>query len=182
MNRTALAIVITLGTAACSSCSSGSNSNDGGSSGSCKNVEICKVIPLADVNTGTKKMLTGSTPMSSGMGANSGDTCDYSGTGAMGGNVSLIRFCYDPASSAGTQFDSDKGEMLATGGTRTDVTGVGDRAFYQSEPTAGFPTAKVRLEVVKGPYILTASATNVAAADDAAVKTGLIGFANTLLK
>lgn len=172
-----------LGTAACSSCSGGGDSNDGGSSGgSCKNIVICTTIPLAQVNTATNKMLTASTPSNSGMGANTGDTCSYNGTGAMGGNVELIRFCYDPANLAGQQFDSDKGESLAAMGTRSDVAGVGDKAFYQSEPTAGFPTAKVKLEVAKGPILLTFRATNVSAADDPTVKQGLIGFANTLLK
>src|SRR5204863_5739868 len=50
MKRT-LALVITLGTAACSSCSNGdNNSNDGGGGGgSCKNIVICTTIPLAQV-------------------------------------------------------------------------------------------------------------------------------------
>ena len=67
-------------------------------------------------------------------------------------------------------------------GTRVDVAGVGEKAFYQSEPTgSGLPTAKVMFEAVKGPVIVTFRASNVAPADDAMVKQGLASFANTLL-
>src|SRR5882762_10263782 len=71
--------------------SSSSPARDRGSSGgSCKNVAICTVIPLAQVNSATNKMLTSSTPTSNGTGPNSGDTCDYNGTGPSGGFVELI--------------------------------------------------------------------------------------------
>ena len=156
---------------------------DGGTGGGpCTNVAICTVIPLAQVNAATNKMLTSSSPTSSGTGPNSGDTCDYNGTGPNGGFVELIRFCADPASNAGVQVDTDRNAYLAPGGTRTDVAGVGEKAFYQSEPTgSGLPTAKVLFEAVKGPIVVTFRASNVAPADDAMVKQGLSSFANTLL-
>ncbi len=184
-----LLLIAALPLAACSlgqSPQTGSRSSPAGdrgtSGGSCKNVDICTVIPLAQVNTATNKMLTSSSETSSGTGPNSGDTCDYNGTGPSGGFVQLIRFCSDPASNAGVQVDTDRNAYLAPMGTRTDVAGVGERAFYQSEPTgSGLPTAKVLFEAVKGPIVVTFRASNVAPADDATVKQGLIGFANTLL-
>ena len=163
--------------------SGSSPASDGGARrGSCTNVAICTVIPLAEVNAATNKMLTSSSPTSSGTGPNSGDTCDYTGTGPNGGFVELIRFCADPPSNAGVQVDTDRNVYLAPGGTRTDVAGVGEKAFYQSEPTgSGLLTAKVLFEAVKGPIVVTFRASNVAPADDAMVKQGLASFANTLL-
>jgi hypothetical protein len=155
----------------------------GTSGGSCKNVAICTVIPLAQVNSATNKMLTSSSSTSSGTGPNSGDTCDYNGTGPRGGFVELIRFCNDPASNAGVAYDTDRNGYLAPMGTRVDVANVGEKAFYRSEPTgSGLPTAKVMFEAVKGPVLVTFRASNVAPADDAMVKQGLASFANTLLK
>ena len=56
--------------------SGSSPAGDGRSSGgSCTNVAICTVIPLAQVNSATNKMLTSSSSTSSGTGPNSGDTC-----------------------------------------------------------------------------------------------------------
>jgi len=184
-----LVVLAALSLAACNlgqSRQTGSGSSPAGdrgsSGGSCTNVAICTVIPLAQVNSATNKMLTSSSSTSSGTGPNSGDTCDYNGTGPSGGFVELIRFCSDPASNAGIQFDTDRNASLAAMGTRTDVAGVGEKAFYQSEPTgSGLPTAKVMFEAVKGPVIVTFRASNVAPADDAMVKQGLSSFANTLL-
>ena len=162
--------------------SGSSSAGDGGTSGGpCKNVAICTVIPLAQVNSATNKMLTSSSPGPSVSGVVA-DECDYNGTGTMGGFVNLIRVCYDPSSLAGQSYDADRGESLAAMGTRNDVSGAGDKAFYQSEPTgSGFTTAKVKLEAVRGAVLVTLKASNVAPADDAMVKQGLTSFANTLL-
>src|SRR5205807_72109 len=138
--------------------SGSSPAGDRGTSGGCKNVAICTVIPLAQVNSATNKMLTSSSPSNTGTGPNSGDTCEYTGIGGgpSGGFVELIRFCNDPASNAGVTYDTDRNGYLAQMGTRVDVAGVGEKAFYQSEPTgSGLPTAKVMFEAVKGPVLVT---------------------------
>jgi len=165
---------------ACSSCSSGGSNGDGGSGGgSCKNVAICTVVPASTVTSAIGLMVSMANP---DMPAQNpwNDRCDYISNDP-GKNARFIRTCFASASDASNVFASAKTGSLKSGGTRTDVTGVGDQAFYQSEPTSTMGVSTVKLQAIKGQVVVSLSDVYVTAADDATVKQGLTSIANTLL-
>jgi hypothetical protein len=183
MKRYGIACILALSVTACSACSSGSGS-DGGTGGSCKNVDICTVIPPAQLSTSLGVMATITTPSTDNIGGNASDECIYGNPSpAAYTSVTLIRTCHADGVMVAATYDATSKGYLAPMGTRTDLAGVGDKAFYQSEPNmAPAGTNKVKLVAVKGQILVTFTDLNVTPAQDAMVKQGLASFANTLLK
>src|SRR5262245_49714716 len=54
-------------------------------------------------------------------------------------NVDLLRQCLSDASMVPLTYQSAQQEYLAPGGTRTDLTGVGEKAFYETVPGQSAP-------------------------------------------
>ncbi|HVS81812.1 MAG TPA: hypothetical protein VHE60_08755 [Pyrinomonadaceae bacterium] len=184
-----LLVLAALPLAACSlgqSPQTGSRSSpagDGGRGGGpCTNVAICTLIPQSQVNTtlGVTAMFT-SPETPTNMGGMTSDECSYNaGATAPGMHVELLRQC-NPEFEAVT-YETARRAYLAPGGTRTDLTGIGDKAFYETVPYSGTTLPpKVRLVALKGNVIVFLSDSQVPAAQDAMVKQGLTSFANTLL-
>jgi hypothetical protein len=168
--------------------SSGSTLAGDGSTGGgpCKNVAICTLIPQSQVNTslGVTAMFT-SPDAPTNMGGMTSDQCSYNaGATAPGMHVELLRQCYPEAKMASVEYQSSQQGYLAPGGTRTDLSGVGEKAFYETVPGQSGTTLppKVRLVAFKGNLYVVLSDSYAPAAQDAMVKQGLTSFANTLLK
>src|SRR5205823_2472405 len=176
---------VVLGTACiisgCSGCSSsGSNSDGGSGGGSCKAVAICTVIAMSKVNSSTGKMTTNANPMTDNTSGVASDECTYISSASPGDNVDLLRTCADDTTVASTRWDSDHTGYLKPMGTRVDLPGVGDKAYYQTEPSGTNLT--VQIEAYKGKVWVRASATTVTAATEATVKQALTDFTTTLLQ
>ncbi len=155
----------------------------GTAGGPCKNVEICSLIPQSQVNSslGVTAMFT-SADTPTNMGGMASDQCTYNaGASDPGMHVELLRQCNPFATSV--TYDGVRTSYLAPGGTRTDLTGVGEKAFYETLPGlegTSLPP-KVRLVAFKGNVYVVLSDSHAPAAQDAMVKQGLTSFANTLL-
>lgn len=192
-----LLVLAALSLAACSlgqSRQTGSGSSPAGdgstSGGSCTNVAICTLIPQSQVNSslGVTAMFT-SPDTPTNMGGMTSDQCSYNaGATAPGMHVELLRQCYPEvprhpeAMMASDEYQTAQQGYLAPGGTRTDLSGVGDKAFYETVPYSGTTLPpKVRLVAFKGNLYVILSDSQVPAAQDAMVKQGLTSFANTLL-
>ena len=80
---------------------------------------------------------------------------------------------------ASATYQSAQQEYLAPGGTRRELSGVGEKAFYETVP--GQIAPKVRLVAFKGKVYVILSDAYVAPGQDALVKQGLTSLANTLL-
>ena len=80
-------------------------------------------------------------------------------------------------------YDDVRKSYLAPGGTREDLSGVGEKAFYETVPGMAGTTLppKVRLVAFKGNIYVVLSDSYAPAEQDAMVKQGLSSFANTLL-
>lgn len=153
--------------------------------GPCKNVEICTVIPQSQVNSslGITAMFT-SPETPTNMGGMTSDQCSYNaGATNPGVHVELLRQCYSEAKVASGEYEASKQAYLKPGGTRDDLSGVGEKAFYEIVPGLSGTTSppKVRLVAFKGNVYVILSDSYVPPAQDAQVKQGLISFANTLL-
>jgi hypothetical protein len=144
------------------------------------------LIPQSQVNTslGVTAMFT-SPDAPTNMGGMTSDQCSYNaGATAPGMHVELLRQCYPEAKMASVEYQSSQQGYLAPGGTRTDLSGVGEKAFYETVPGQSGTTLppKVRLVAFKGNVYVVLSDSYAPAAQDAMVKQGLTSFANTLLK
>jgi hypothetical protein len=157
----------------------------GTAGGPCKNVEICTLIPESQVNASlgvTARFTTPDTPTN--MGGMTSDQCSYNaGATAPGIHVELLRQCYPEAMLASGDYQSSKEAYLARGGTRTELSGVGEKAFYETVPGQEGTTLppKVRLVAFKGNVYVVLSDSHAPADQDAMIKQGLSSFANTLL-
>ena len=155
----------------------------GTAGGPCKNVDICTLIPQSQVNSSlgvTARFTTPDTPTN--MGGMTSDQCSYNaGATAPGMHVELLRQC-NPEFEAVT-YDGARTAYLVPGGTRTDLTGIGDKAFYETVPGMSGTTLppKVRLVALKGNVYVILSDSYAPAEQDAMIKQGLSSFANTLL-
>ncbi len=168
----------------------GAGGGEGGASGgACKNVAICTLIPLSQVNSSLGGTATNANPETrseaSGPSGQAADICAYLG-GTPNTTVEFSRVCYPEATLAVGNYESSKQEYLPKEGTRTDVAGLGDRAFYEIKPTVadislGENVTAVRLIVLKDNLLLTLTRAPVPAAQAAKVKAGLTAFASTLL-
>jgi len=151
--------------------------------GPCKNVDICTLIPQSQVNAAlglTARITSPDPPIN--MGGMTSDQCSYNaGATAPGIHVELLRQC-DPEAML-VNYQSSKEAYLAPGGTRTDLSGVGEKAFYETLPGQEGTTLppKVRLVAFKGNVYVVLSDSYAPAAQDAMIKQGLASFANTLL-
>ena len=162
---------------------------DGGTGGgSCKNVDICTLIPQSQVNSTlgmTARFTSPDTPIN--MGGGTSDQCSYNAEPGM--HVELLRQCFPDvpnhpeAQLAAASYQSAQQDYLAPGGTRTDLAGVGDKAFYETLPGMAGTTLppKVRLVAFKGNLYVILSDSYAPAPQDAMIKQGLMSFANTLL-
>jgi len=180
-----------LGQSRQTSSASSPTGDQGTSGGPCKNVAICTLIPQSQVNTSlgvTAAFTSPDTPTN--MGGMTSDQCSYNaGATAPGMHVELLRQCYPEvprhpeAKLASVSYQSSQQEYLARGGTRTELSGVGEKAFYETVPGQAGTTAppKVRLVAFKGNVYVVLSDSHAPAAEDAMVKQGLTSFANTLL-
>lgn len=165
----------------------GAGGGEGGASGgACKNVAICTLIPMSQVNSSLDGTATKANPetMSDPSGVAS-DKCAYLGV-APTTTVELSRLCYPQATMAASNYEASRQDYLPKEGTRTDVAGLGDRAFYEIKPTVadislGENVTAVRLIVLKDNLNLTLTDAPVAAAQAAKVKAGLTAFASTIL-
>jgi len=166
-------------------------SDEGTAGGPCKNVEICTLIPQSQVNTSlgvTARFTSPDEPTN--MGGMTSDKCSYNaGASEPGMHVELLRQCFPDvphhpeAQLASASYQSAQQEYLARGGTRTELSGVGEKAFYETLPGlegTSLPP-KVRLVAFKGNVYVVLSDSHAPAAQDAMVKQGLTSFANTLL-
>ena len=150
----------------------------GRGSGPCKNVAICTLIPLSQVNSSlgvTASNAVPDEPINSG--GLTSDNCAYLNA-ASSTNVKLLRLCNE-AGMVPETYQQAHQEYLAPGGTRTDLSGVGEKAFYETIP--GQTAPKVRLVAFKGNVYVILSDAHVGPGQDAMVKQGLVSFANTLL-
>src|SRR5262245_24388098 len=81
----------------------GAGGGEGGASGACKNVAICTLIPMSQVNSSLGGTATKANPETtsdpSGPSGMAFDTCAYLGV-APTTTVELSRFCYPQASMA----------------------------------------------------------------------------------
>ncbi len=103
--------------------------------GQCKNVAICTLIPQSQVNSslGVTAMFT-SPDTPTNMGGMTSDQCSYNaGSSDPGMHVELLRQCF-PEASASVDYQSSQQAYLVPGGTRTDLSGVGEKAFYETVP------------------------------------------------
>jgi hypothetical protein len=155
----------------------------GTAGGPCKNVDICTLIPQSQVNSSlgvTARFTTPDTPTN--MVGMTSDQCSYNaGATAPGMHVELLRQCNPEFESA--TYDGARTSYLAPGGTRADLTGIGDKAFYETVPGLAGTTLppKVRLVALKGNVYVVLSDSYAPAEQDAMIKQGLSSFANTLL-
>ena len=159
---------------------------DGGTGGGpCKNVDICTLIPQSQVNSSlgvTARFTSPDEPTNTG--SMTSDQCSYNaGATQPAMHVELLRQCYSEAKIASAEYQSSKEAYLARGGTRTELSGVGEKAFYEIVPGQEGTTSppKVRLVAFKGNVYVVLSDSWAPADQDAMVKQGLASFANTLL-
>jgi hypothetical protein len=154
--------------------------------GPCKNVDICTLIPESQVNASlgvTARFTSPDEPTN--MGGMTSDRCSYNaGASQPGMHVELLRQCYPDATFAPAQYQSSKEAYLVPGGTRTELSGVGEKAFYETVPGQEGTTLppKVRLVAFKGNLFVILSDSYAPADREAMVKLGLTSFANMLLK
>jgi len=163
----------------------GTASGGGGSGGgACKNVAICTVIPVSQVNSATGKTTANASPSAPPItGDPVADDCSYISSSDPSDHVDLLRNCSTTLIAGKTngelQLEQSKNDYLAPGGTRVDLPGVGDGAFYQTEPSDS--ELNIRVMAYKGPVWVRADATAVTTATEAKVKQGLIDLTNILL-
>ena len=123
-----------------------------------KNVDICTLIPQAQVNSSlgvTARFTSADKPIN--MGGMTSDQCTYNASDP-GMHFELLRQCFPDvphhpeAQLASASYQSEQQEYLAPGGTRTDLAVVGDKAFYETLPGMAGTTLppKVRLVAFKG--------------------------------
>jgi hypothetical protein len=99
-------------------------------------------------------------------------------------HVELLRQCDPDARFAPAQYEQSKESYLAPGGMRTELSGVGEKAFYETLPGQEGTTLppKVRLVAFKDNIYIVLSDSYAPTNRDAMVKDGLTSFANMLLK
>jgi hypothetical protein len=94
-------------------------------------------------------------------------------------NVQLLRQCYPEAETAAAFYESSQQSYLKPGGTRDDLGGIGEKAFYETVPAQSAP--KTRLVAFKGNLYVVLSDEHVPSGQETMVKQGLTLFAKTLL-
>lgn len=139
------------------------------------NLAICPLIPSATVNMLTGLTTTGATPTSNGPPVPS-DLCEYP-TSDPGATVKINRVCN---MNAKYSYDGDRMQTPPMGATQTDVSGIGDAAFYQSEPAG--TTSKSTLYAYKNDVLLQIVITGVKPAQEPMVKAGMISMGMTVFK
>jgi hypothetical protein len=132
-----LAVLASLGALPLLACSSSSGGGaSGGGSGGCGTFgDLCKIVPLATLeSTCGTHAATATADEKSDHGDVS--SCVYDdGAGAQLGQV--LRVCYPTATEAVATFQGEHDDPPIPGVTQTDVTGVGERAFYREDFSLG---------------------------------------------
>lgn len=140
----------------------------------CKNVDICALLTLDDVNAATGGSFNDIEPGFKGdMGPDLfSDSCWYN---AGGERLVATRTCYVDPGAASANFDA---EVL--GGARTPVPGVGDRALFGVDAIEGGFAPVPRLYVLSGRLIVDIDDTGAPARGN--TEASFVQLANTLLE
>jgi hypothetical protein len=106
------------------------------------------------------------------------DMCLYQNPAGAGQQAVVARFCFPDAASAAQSFSGEHDRSLSAGeGTETDLTGVGDQAFYRAY--ADQKTTSVY--AVKGNLLAMVEVDVVTPGTEAAVKQCLLTLTNEVL-
>lgn len=154
-------------------------SSAGGGPSTCSARAMCTSVTLAHVNTlcGT----SAATPVpvdSSAPPAQNIDICLYQDSNAAGQQAVTSRYCFTDAATATGFFSGEHDRMPSVmGETQTDLTGLGDRAFYRAQ----VDQSTTSVYVLKGNLIAMAEVDVVTTSTEAAVKECLITLTNEIL-
>lgn len=121
---------LALSSAGCVSIPEGNGNVDHVPMGSCKNVALCSVLPLARVNDVLGDSFESPTGGSSADGGLFGDSCAYTKPQTIG--LFITRGCFLDGQSASSQYASLRADPLLPPESHTDVPGVGDEAFVDT--------------------------------------------------
>jgi hypothetical protein len=124
--------------AACSSSTSGSGGGggtDGGGNTSCKSVMICATTAHLNMLCGT--MATTATPNEVSQPDQLVDNCEYKDMS--GRNMNATHYCFTDPAGAAMYYDAARNDSSPKG-TKVDVSGIGDKAFFQEEPDVNIDT------------------------------------------
>jgi hypothetical protein len=142
-------------------------------------VAICTLITQEQVNSTLGVKASSTVPDEPiNMSGLTSDRCAYLNAPA-DTNIQLLRQCLTDASALPLKYQDERQAYLAPGGARADLSGVGEKAFYETVP--GQTAMKVRLVAFKGNVYVVVSDAHVNPGQDEMVKQGLISFAQTLL-
>ena len=150
---------VTLLLVACSS----ENGGDEGPPGACRNLDVCEALPVSRVNSalGGPFSYPVAVRVADVASGTPSDECSYAQPGTTG--LSIVRTCSDDEFGP-SQFDQEHAGEVTPPNTRTDLGGVGDRAFVVDVPN-GSPNGSVAtLLAIKGKVL--------ARIDDRAVRPG----------
>jgi hypothetical protein len=106
------------------------------------------------------------------------DMCLYQDAAGAGQEAVVARYCFPDAASAAQFFTGEHDRGLSAGdGTETDLTGVGDQAFYR----AYVDQKTTSVYAVKGNVLAMVEVDVVTASTEAAVKQCLLTLTNEVL-
>lgn len=157
------------------------------SASACKNVDLCSVLPMAEVNGVLGKSFDDFEP---GFETLSGpdvysDGCIYSkfitdDGGVFGERLYVDRRCYTDKGAASARVASCPLDPapLADSGLCTKVTGAGEDAYFEDVPN-GYSGHEARLNAHGGNFLVTLFDTGIAPGED--VQQGLVELANMVL-
>jgi len=139
------------------------------------------VLSLADVNAALGGSFDDSLP---GFDSASGpdvyaDSCKYDSPPTAG--LYVERICYMDAGAASARFAATRAELPLPSppGARTEVTGVGDEAFFDDNSGSSDGRFIASLHVIKDNVVVDLSDAAVLAGED--VQPGLVTLAKTIL-
>lgn len=155
-------------------CSSGASGASGADGGSCAMVDVCGAISVAQMNMACGTATVTATPQSTTMDMETVSACTYK----KDANAELAkawRDCYANDWQAAALYDAGHKDMTA-GTTVTDVSGVGDKAYFKDVMVAG-GSGNLTLYVLKGHTLYYFECASLAPAQDANAKTALVALA-----
>ena len=163
--------------AALAGCSNVGGDGADTSTGTCYDVDVCDALPLATVNAALGGPFVAPVETNTGDGSfNTSDLCSYVKHGS--GGLSVTRTCSSDG-SASSDYDSRRRGMLDPPYTRTDVTGVGDKAFIDDISNGTPDGNESMLLAVQGNVTVIIDDNSVTAGEN--VQEGLATLANILL-
>ena len=147
----------------------------------CKNVSVCAALTLADVDASLSASFVDIEPwLDSASGPDMYlDSCRY----AISDGSALVveRACYVDAGAASSRFDALRLDVPppTAPGSRTELTGVGDQAFFDDSPSGSADHIEARLLVIDANVIVDVYDAAMPADED--VQPALVTFANLVL-